>query len=57
MGPGATTGDAQDLADLLSVKGYPTVVAPNESVPFVIAPVPYAVWDECLLALVALRAL
>lgn len=56
MGPGATTGDAHDMADLLSVRGYPTVLGANESVPFVSRPVPNPVWNECLVALMAVRA-
>jgi hypothetical protein len=57
MGPGATSDDARDLADLLSVRGYPTVLDPNQSVPFGVRPVPNAVWDKCLVALLAVRAL
>lgn len=56
MGPGATASDARDMADLLSVNGYPTIVAPSDSSSWVRPPVPDAVWDSCLLALLAVRA-
>ena len=56
MGPGASVDDARDMADLLTVKGYTTVVGPNDCVPFVSHPIPERAWDECLMALMAIRS-
>ena len=54
MGPGATDADAEDMADLLTWRGYVTRLSSNEPQP-VQMPVPEAVWDDCLMSLVAIR--
>jgi len=55
MGPGATEADAEDMADLLTTCGYTTRLTSQGPVP-VSDPVPQAVWEDCLLALVAVHA-
>jgi hypothetical protein len=56
MGPGATGADAEDMADLLTNRGYETTLTEWENTPLDWRPVPDEVWDECILALVAVHA-
>jgi len=56
MGPGATGSDAEDMADLLTLHGYPTLLTEWEWTAPDWRPVPDDIWDECLLALVAVHA-
>jgi len=56
MGPGATGADAEDMADLLTVKGFPTRLTALEWSAPEWCPVSTEVWDECLTALVAVHA-
>jgi len=55
MGPGATELDAQDMADLLSEKGYLTFIGTEHLPHRDVSPVPQTVWDDCLMTLAALR--
>ena len=55
MGTGATGADAEDMAELLTERGYPTRLSAHEWSPAGRRPIPEDVWDESLLALVALH--
>jgi len=55
MGPGATGADAEDVADLLTVNGFPTRFTVLEWSASDWCPVSTEIWDECLLALVAVQ--
>ena len=55
MGAGATGADAEDMAQLLTMKGYRTRLIGWDASPAAWHPIPEGVWDESLLALMALH--
>jgi hypothetical protein len=56
MGPGASDRDAEDMADLLTFHGHSTRLDAGASLQMERTPVPDPVWEDCLVALLAVRA-